>query len=107
MHWFVVHQGQQNTNCLLFGAFILETITRVMAHRPPFCSEMRTALAFLASVAAACAFAPTLPSHGRVSLKRTSPVCSAQGSAVLQPFADRRALKVGCGTRGLLRVERA
>ena len=76
-------------------------------HRPPFCSEMRTALAFLASVAAACAFAPTLPSHGRVSLKRTSPVCSAQGSAVLQPFADRRALKVGCGTRGLLRVERA
>ena len=68
---------------------------------------MRTALAFLASVAAACAFAPTLPSHGRVSLKRTSPVCSAQGSAVLQPFADRRALKVGCGPRGLLLVERA
>jgi len=60
---------------------------------------MRTAVAVLASLAAASAFAPTLPSHGRAGLKRTGPVCSAKGGAVLQPFADRRALKVISGLK--------
>ena len=59
--------------------------------RPP---TMRTAVAFLASLAAASAFAP-LPSYTRYTSKMTGPMCStADGSRILQPFAERRALKV-------------
>ena len=55
---------------------------------------MRTAVAFLASLAAASAFAP-LPSYTRSTSKTTGPMCStADGSRILQPFAERRALKV-------------
>ena len=55
---------------------------------------MRTAVAFLASLAAASAFAP-LPSYTRSTAKMTGPVCATAGSSpILQPFAERRALKV-------------
>lgn len=58
-------------------------------------SIMKKSIFFLASLAAASAFAPTLPSYTRATAKRAGPVCSAVGgSRILQPFEQRRALKV-------------
>jgi len=57
---------------------------------------MRTAIVFLASLASVSAFAPALPSYTRTTTKRAGPVCSAVGgSRILEPFEQRRALKVG------------
>jgi len=59
---------------------------------------MKKSIFFLASLAAASAFAPTLPSYTRATAKRAGPVCSAVGgSRILQPFEQRRALKVISG----------
>ena len=56
---------------------------------------MHRSILFLASLAAASAFAPALPSYSRGVVQRTGPLCAAAGSpAILQPFEDRRALKV-------------
>jgi hypothetical protein len=56
---------------------------------------MMRPIAFLAGLAAASAFSPALPSYSRAADKRVGPVCSAAGTpAILQPFEDRRALKV-------------
>lgn len=56
---------------------------------------MHRSILFLSSLAAASAFAPALPSYSRGVVQRTGPLCAAAGSpAILQPFEDRRALKV-------------
>ena len=62
------------------------------------CFLMRTAVAFLAGLAAASAFAPTLPSHARATTK-ISPMCSASRTEILRPFDEGRALKVISGLK--------